>query len=226
MQEEGVAVGGPTVETGWAGTHTSCCSPCCPLPCRPANLPSCPSSIHPPINPQHGELLTPAATKSAPVARVKGGAEGGLFTILCTDPDPPGMGVGGGGDGVTLRTNTPTAAAQPRAHPRRHTLPLLQFSHPTSPCLPPHPSPSAQTLPPPSSGSGCTGSWPTCPLGATQRRARRCGAGGGGTYWALWACAARNMCCTSRLSEASCCGTSVGRGCLSTSPPRAAPPRR
>ncbi len=35
-------------------------------------------------------LLSPAAAAAAPKVTVKGGSEGGLFTLICTDPDAPG----------------------------------------------------------------------------------------------------------------------------------------
>lgn len=35
-------------------------------------------------------LLTPHQATSAPKVSIKGGSEGGLFTLVHTDPDPPG----------------------------------------------------------------------------------------------------------------------------------------
>ncbi|PSC72839.1 MOTHER of FT and TF 1-like isoform B [Micractinium conductrix] len=89
---------------------------------------------------QHGELLTPAATKSAPVARVKGGAEGGLFTILCTDPDPPDpaapkfrewlhwivANVPSGGDSTQGQTVTPYRGPSPPIGTHRYVFMLFQ----------------------------------------------------------------------------------------------------
>lgn len=38
---------------------------------------------------QSGELIAPKDAASTPKATIKGGSEGGLFTLICTDPDPP-----------------------------------------------------------------------------------------------------------------------------------------
>lgn len=38
---------------------------------------------------QNGQLLSPAAAATAPSLSIKGGSEGGLFTVVASDPDPP-----------------------------------------------------------------------------------------------------------------------------------------
>lgn len=58
------------------------------------SLQACQDRLHlpcPPLCflPQNGQLLLPAAAAQAPSVKVKGGAEGGLFTCVMSDPDAP-----------------------------------------------------------------------------------------------------------------------------------------
>lgn len=43
-----------------------------------------------PLPPQNGQLISPKDAAAAPKVHIRGGSEGGLFTLLATDPDPPG----------------------------------------------------------------------------------------------------------------------------------------
>lgn len=50
--------------------------------------PSPPAS--PLTSPQNGQLISPKDAAAAPKVHIRGGSEGGLFTLLASDPDPPG----------------------------------------------------------------------------------------------------------------------------------------
>ena len=39
---------------------------------------------------QDGQLLAPREAANAPHAAIRGGSEGGLYTLIASDPDPPG----------------------------------------------------------------------------------------------------------------------------------------
>ncbi len=56
-----------------------------------------PGTPHPGPPLQNGQLLTPEHAAATPRATVKSGSEGGLYTLIASDPDPPG---GDGGCGA------------------------------------------------------------------------------------------------------------------------------
>lgn len=59
------------------------------LACLPTRCPQCPAPRL-----QNGQLLSPKDAAAAPKVHIKGGSEGGLFTLLVSDPDPPGAWLG------------------------------------------------------------------------------------------------------------------------------------